>query len=47
MHTDNRVALMYAMDLYIDVYTAYTYIYMCICKLHTCVKPVSLIFCIS
>lgn len=31
---------MYAMDLYIDVYAAYTYVYMCICKLHTCVKPV-------
>lgn len=52
MHTEKNqltfsVALVYAMDLYIDVYTTYAYVYMYISKLHTCIKPVSLIFSIS
>lgn len=35
---------MYKIDLYIDVYTAYTFVYMHVCILHTCIKQVSLIF---
>lgn len=35
---------MYKIDLYIDVYTTDTFVYTCICKRHTCIKLVTLIF---
>lgn len=35
---------MYAIDLYIDVYTTDTFVYTSICKLHTSISLVSLIF---